>query len=243
MEWNHELFSAWGNSFWDKHVPVKDLLYTLSMFRIPDTKLIDPPIWYIAVENKMLFIIPILVWLTQRHGWYIAILCFVVSLIPSEAHFGLNWIFAYLGGFMMRKAIEEYPQVKKWFVTRSRAVLFGIVIAGLLLIDFYNITHIVNYESLHIYYGIQTLGAMLLISVVYLRPLKLLNNKWLVKLGDISYQIYLLHFIVMLTLRSLSLPLWAFVLSDLLITLFLSELLFVVDERINKKLCCLLKLK
>lgn len=229
-----ELYSAFGNQFWSAPVSLKDYLFTMSMVHLGDPNLIDFPIWYLNVEIKMVFVMPLVVWLIRQYGWSVAVVLFFASVIPSKIPFGFGFLFAYLGGTMVRKAIEECPSWRAWLCGASRRQLAVMVAVGLLMYDFYNIAHIDRIHAPHILYTIQVMGIMLILPVVYLRAGKWMEHPLLVYLGNRSYQIYLLHAIVMLTLRPLGLSVISYLFATLAITLVLSEGLYQLDGRINR---------
>jgi peptidoglycan/LPS O-acetylase OafA/YrhL len=198
--------------------------------------LIDPPIWYLCVEFKMLFIMPIVVWLIKRHGWSMATFIFGISLFVPSLPFALGLLFVYLTGYMVRKALVEFPSLAQWIQNCSTLTVVCLVIASLLCLGFYDITQLPEHLSYHGLHGFQALGVMLLLPIVYLRGGRWMYHPILQWLGKVSYQVYLIHFIVMLALRPIALPVPIYIVSVLVITFILAQGMKTVDIWIQSKI-------
>jgi len=81
-----------------------------------------------------------------------------------------------------------------------------------------NITNIARAPVNEYYELVQSLGAALLILFIQKYNICILNNRVLVELGNISYELYLIHFAVLLILKPLCLPIYLFVLLSFLLS-------------------------
>jgi peptidoglycan/LPS O-acetylase OafA/YrhL len=208
-----------------------------------DSDLINPPVWYMRVESRMIFIMPLIVLTFQRYGWRFALPIFVVTALTDNLPFSLTFIFAYLGGCMVRRILLDSNRVVKGLKELKRVYLIGMVILGFLMIGIYHIFSLDQFTSHNIYQAVQTIGAMILLAVVYVRDFKWMQKPWLVHLGDFSYQLYLIHFVIMLAMRALELPLPLYMISVIIVSLISAYALYRLDVVASKRLNTLLTSK
>ena len=95
-------------------------------------------------------------------------------------------------GLMTHAILEKYD-----FITNSMIKSTLVIIIGCVLL---NINNMIPSPYL-IYRFIQAIGACIIIFVCYTRDIPFLNNKLMVSLGNISFEFYLVHFVVLLYLR------------------------------------------
>ena len=75
-----------GGQFWTTDVPFVEFLKQLTLLIPSDTKLINPPIWYMYVEAKMVFIMPLFGVCLSRLGITrcCVLLIGIILLVPSN---------------------------------------------------------------------------------------------------------------------------------------------------------------
>jgi peptidoglycan/LPS O-acetylase OafA/YrhL len=161
---------------------------------------------------------------------------FGISLFVPSLPFALGLLFVYLTGYMVRKALVEFPSLAQWIQNCSTLTVVCLVIASLLCLGFYDITQLPEHLSYHGLHGFQALGVMLLLPIVYLRGGRWMYHPILQWLGKVSYQVYLIHFIVMLALRPIALPVPIYIVSVLVITFILAQGMKTVDIWIQSKI-------
>lgn len=228
MSYPHQLFTEWGNSFWSRPVSLFELIRHLSLVLPFDSNLINPPIWYIVVEMRLAFILPLIVWAITKKGMVIALVLMVASFTIPNIGF-LNCIGYYLSGYCLR-----------WFVVHHGSYLSSlgksqiwpaILLMSFCLLGIFHIIGIEEYKLPHSMHAIQSIGAMLLVAIVLACDFRLLHAKLLIRMGDISYSFYLLHFVVLLSFRPLGLPVAYYLPLCFLLTLLMSMLSFHYIEK------------
>lgn len=85
-------------------------------------------------------------------------------------------------------------------------------------------------------FGIQALSAAFIVLIVYTNNYKILSNRLLVWFGNISYEFYLVHFVVLLALRSYYYNSVSYILVCLAISIVISKVLNVGTTYLVKKI-------
>lgn len=217
-------------------VSVTDLLKTMTLFFQYDPDLIDPPVWYLQIEIRIAIILPFIVYAINRWGGLkLAILLFVVlSVLGKYMPFGTNVLPVYLSEIIARILVKDDGYMWHSIKRMPMYMCIFIIVLGLFFLDVYNIF---NYSgTTYIIQAIQAIGAILVISIVYLHRANFMNNTFFVGLGNISYQLYLIHFIVMLMLRPLNLNVVSITVLTLGISIVISILIKKLDTLIQRLL-------
>lgn len=214
IPYNHSDFTVWGNSFWLTDVSFIELLKQCSILWPHDADLINPPSWYLAIEVRLFILIPLLLFLERKNNQLsrFVMLCFVVMMVAGILKFVGACLCGYFAHFFLDYAAKKAPQ----FLDKKIIKVFLALLSLFLL----NINNEFNVQ-LNVSYSLQAIGAALLVAIVYSTDLKLLSNKAAVWLGNISYEFYLVHFIVILALR----PLYHDGISYTIVTLLISLIL------------------
>lgn len=161
----------------------------------------NPPIWSIFVELVASLLIPLLILCGKSIlGIVLTIVgCVILSLIPIE--FQHHWNF-YMISFCLGLTVLVWG---RWFAARMAAlpnsVFWGIL--ALLFIAFYitrRITH-AGFGDLWIVYW-ETLCVTPLVAMIYYMPERFswLSGKMFKFLGDVSFSLYLTHFLLLVVL-------------------------------------------
>lgn len=184
-------FTNWIASFWRKEISVSDFLKALLLFPLESTQLINPPSWYLLIEVKMYFIMPLLIHIFNKYSWKLAYLLIIVSAPLSS---DLN-IVAVCGIFTLGACIHKYIHNRNKHTLSLKFMLLSVCI-GIVLLNIQNEIYIPYYLLF------QSIGAGLLVYVFYNTRLKFIDTFFskLIFVGDISYEIYILHFVFLLVL-------------------------------------------
>ena len=112
-----------------------------------------------------------------------------------------------------------------------------IFISGIMLLDINNILGITPNHYTKI---IQAIGGGCLIGIFYQNRIKLLEAPILLYLGRISYELYLIHFPILLYMKAFTLPSPIYILSTFLFSIILASLVhFIISYYSN----CTISLK
>ena len=119
IDYNHDLYTNWCNSYWARPLPLTDFIKQMTIYLPFPPEYINPPIWYMKVETKMIIIAPLISWLIYKKGglWALPLLLFV---------FVGNWTFVC---FFVLGMIAHYCCVnyKGLFNNNTLAILVSIV--------------------------------------------------------------------------------------------------------------------
>lgn len=183
--------SQWFAGFWQKKVTVLDFLKSCTVVLPNDTNLINPPVWYLMAEVTMFLVMPILVPSLNRIGWgfslIIIILCMIIKvpLIP--------WVGYYLVGALFHR----YDRIIMRFIDSNKLTLWCAILIGIVLLNIENEITIDNRTTAML----SCVGAGIIILVLFNKRVDIYELEGLQFLGNISYEFYLCHFIVLLSLR------------------------------------------
>lgn len=208
----------WANTFWHDELTVSDVAKNALLLSSGVTDLINPPIWYLVIEVRMLVLLPLLLWLCQRTNYVWLYLLMIPAAIMHVPF--LNYLFPYLMGMVLHRHEASIRLTHKW-------MYIPILLLGIFLLDLYNIFPLDTIPEWldSICLALQSVGAAMIIYCIkdmgQARSSKAetvkadartatprhtsLLGTLLVKMGNISYEFYLAHFILLLTF-SLLLP-------------------------------------
>lgn len=112
-----------------------------------------------------------------------------------------------------------------------------LLVSGVIMLDIYNVigmrewSAVGVYEKLHL---VQSLGATLIVAIFYIKDFSFLKNKIFVTLGSLSYCIYLVHFPILLLLRSYPMNPIMFIFISFSLTVLFAGLLSLYNKRVEK---------
>lgn len=183
--------SEWFSCFWKKPVSFGELLRGYSVILKPDPHLINPPVWYLEAEVTMFFIMPLAVYYFNKFGW---IFSFPLILLSTFYKIPLiPWFGAYLLGAIAKKYVKMILKVLDY----NKFTIPFFVLIGLLLLNVENELFVHNSVTTMI----SCLGACILIVILFDKRVRLFECIVFQFMGDISYEFYLCHFIVLLALK------------------------------------------
>ncbi len=186
--------SSWAAKFWMGNASAKQYLLSLVLIGPFDADMLNPLIWTLRIELRMCFVLPFFLWFSQKTK---PILTYLISLVIGY----FVPVFLYLPVFVLGMSIYKYLNngipCKKY-----QKLLLGVF--GFLLMD---TTYIFKWFGItvpdYLHINITAFGAVFFLAAMYQLTAESVFSKVLVKLGDLSYYIYLVHMVVMLWFRFL----------------------------------------
>jgi len=193
-----------GSSLWDQSFPVTTKSIVTHLLLVHDllgeTHTINPVFWSIAVEWKIYFLFPLLVWLWKRFGapatTSVAVIAsyllyFVCGRLFKNA-FSADYIGLFTMGMLANSlAFSSHPSLERWRQLPWKLIAFFLT-AVLLVLGRRGVPVLSHFSD-----GIVGLWAMALLictSVDKENTLrKMLSHKVLAFVGVFSYSIYLIH--------------------------------------------------
>lgn len=239
------MITDWGKQFWNTSVSVQEILKQLVFRGNPNS--INPPTWTMKYEVCMVFVLPIIIMIlaTVKRTNLVGIIIIVASMICgwkfqiSE----LDVLVIFMFGVMWKENENGIAYAfHKWYKYR-----WGIVILFILILDCRNIhwqgwsipvSNLVEYMTA---FGV--LGLLISVKNKYISP-KVIGRNVLTFIGNISYEIYLLHFLILLSMRCYIINEWMrflVTMTALIITVGVSYVLKKVNDRIYIKSIRILK--
>ena len=210
------LFTDWSNTFWDGEVGFLELLKQLTIIWPHDYNLINPPTWYIGLEVRLFVLIPIIVMLCNtRYTNSCLLILFAILFILCGRIFFATCILGCITKIIYLQISQKVIDLSKRKYIITNCIL---LLLSLFLLNIRNEFNINNNIALIL----QAIGACYLVLSVSLRNYKLLTNKILLWLGNISFEFYLCHFALLLSFRSSYHDPISYILICLVVSLILS---------------------
>ena len=228
LDYPASLFTDWSNSFWVKDVSFVELLKQLSILYPHDSKLINSPVWYLNIEVKCFLIIPlIIIAFKSKYGGIWCLFPFWFLMIFGK--------FSYLGSFLIgsycRYLIINKPKLID--LLNKDSFRLSMMVLGIIML---NIRNEIDIFPSNANFIIQSIGASIIVSILYIKSYPLFEYQICRWLGDISYEFYLIHFIVILTLKSFCLSFWVFFILSLFISIFIAFFINTLLQSINQRI-------
>lgn len=193
--WDKEIFTDWSNKFWCEKVELSELLKQLTILVPHDSDLINPPIWYIGMEVRLFLIIPLIIMLCNYIKYTNWILLIPLSLV---CFFNTNFYSVCICGCLARIIYIKYKDRSQSNKIWYKLLKYSIPVFSVILLNSRNMFDI----SLSSSFGLQAIGASMIVLCISIYNYRFLSNKFLLWLGELSYEFYLCHFIVLMYLRS-----------------------------------------
>lgn len=198
---NDSYYTEWFGSFWNSEVSLFELLKHCTFLLPVDTHLLDPPTWYLFVEVRMFILLPLIFSILNKPDkWFFWLIVVLVTYIPRGLPFSLSHLPCFLVGALARKYLSYFQDLiydtKGLLNCRIMIFLFAI---ALFCLDANNIFDIIPSHYIEL---VQALGATILVVSLFLFASRKWHSNLICFLGNISYEFYLIHFVVLLTLRN-----------------------------------------
>lgn len=181
--------TEWIQSFWNTRISLPEYIKQATILFRSDCNLVNPPSWYLTSEIEMMLVFPVLFLLFKHFTISTGFIIIAISGVINNPHALL--ISSYLIGFMFH-AFEQSIKI-------SRPTLMLII--GFLLLNVRNIipatdVYIVN----NLFQLSQCIGGALIILTLKQTQCRLFNNKIMIFLGNISYEFFVIHFIILMAI-------------------------------------------
>lgn len=158
----------------------------------------NQPIWSIYIEIVASLLIPLMILTGTKIRYIIAttLLCIAFSLVPVD--FKHHWNFYVISFYVGLTILVWGKPLSRWVSTLPGIIFWALVL--LFFAAFYCARPLTNptYGDLWIVYW-ETLTVAPLVAVIYYLPEKfsVLNKRLFTYLGDVSYSLYLTHWILL----------------------------------------------
>ena len=223
----------WFADFWFEPVTLGNFIQNANiMFWEGESKaLINPVSWYLKVDLRMMIEIPIIVFLLNKTRWWLAPILIILSFVTLSK--------LTLATFLFGATIHRYQGVIASFLSKRAVYVWVLVAAGLFLWDLPNMTFVGCYldKGDEICGLFRTLGVAMLLAVFSTRSdIPVLSSKILQNLGKISYEFYIVHFIVLLALAPFVSSTFAFICISFVISLLVSAYVQKANSWLSSKI-------
>ena len=198
---------------WSQSFQVKDFLIQCLMFvKTTDAAIVNPPVWTMLIEMRLAILLPFLylpLYVTRIRdsklstAMYYAIVLTVCQFASTRLGISLfYWITIFVTGGCLHLCLNQ-----RWFCSGNlkNVAIYALSAFAILLMGvgrYYAVS--VEYKDYLNY--ISTLGTAMLLAFImsYPKAFAILECKWLVFIGDISYYFYLIHWVVLSFTRDLA---------------------------------------
>lgn len=219
--------TKWSEAFWVSNVSVIELVKNAVVLMPHNWDTINPASWYIQVEVEMFILMPIIVSFYNRlknKKWSLCLVFFFgiggLLLIPN--------MLAYLIGALFHKFKFLFNLAKKHYLL--------LLIASVIFLNIKNEIPVLTECPGSIVLLTQSIGAAGIISIIIgMGSNRFRKFKLLIFLGNISYELYIFHFIFLLILRPFFQNVLLYTLTTFLISVFCSSVAHLCFKRLYIK--------
>lgn len=183
--------TEWIKLFWSTQTSflsvIKQSLLIIRLPQEPENRLINQD-WTLTIELIISLLVPIFILIAKRNRFWLLFTGVILLRIHTD-----NWIIEFLFGILIASNLEK---IKEVLIRQNIFVKVGLVILVTLLYSsqfIFVLPPILNDYCLKI-----TVASILIFTLTFYSVQKILNNKILVFLGEISYSLYLCHFIIIM---------------------------------------------
>ena len=230
LSYNHSICTSWANQFWQSDVPFSTFLKQLPIITPGfNPNILNPPVWYLRAEVRMALVMPLIVslYVFLKHRYRkIPSAVIITSLLFSS--FVVSGMVCFMIGYSARLLAQKYG------VTIYKKMWPIFLVVGLFLL---NIRNEFDFETTQFTDAIQAVGASMIIILCFYKGFGLLQQKIMVSLGEISYEIFLTHSILLLFIRCFVEDYWCFVCLSFCSTLILSLIINKLQTLLQNALC------
>lgn len=217
--------TRWASHFWCNDVSIKDFFCNAVVLLPHNPDAINPPSWYLTPEVKMFILMPLIVAVSNRSRNILNIFLLVIScflMLPM-----ISCVGPFVAGCLLHNYLQKNPNVK---IGKLLAIV--IALAGCFLLNSRNIAKSYSVDTQHAcFMMIQCMGALCFIFLANVLKFKR-QFRTLLFLGNISYEIYIIHFVVLMSIAPWIPNHTLFVFLCLSITLFVSYWMNILGKKI-----------
>lgn len=228
---SHNLFpdrasvTKWASHFWMVPVGIKELIGNAIVLFPHNPDAINPPSWYLMAEVKMFIVMPLFVAIVRKSSWLLAFVVFFACWL-IEIPF-VSCIGSYVAGALLHKYIKQIRIPKKLYIP--------LLVIGIALLDIRNfgIPFMPRTNNTYVLMT-QCIGALCLLYVCNSLRIEL-NNRPLLYLGNISYEFYITHFIVLMGLAPWLTNPAVLIVASFILTVCIAHVLHVGTNKMIEK--------
>lgn len=219
----------WFAGLWKEGVTCNKIFHDFLIFNrgYGSADYIIPASWYLETDLKMMLEIPIIIVVLKKTSWHFVWLFFLLALFNKTT---------VMTPFLIGATFHYYlDHISKLLTQRKWLIYFGMFI-GICCMNIKNqsIFPVAESSFVYLFSIIQALGAGIVISIVAsVGNLKILSNKILVWFGDLSYEFYIIHMVVLLAME----PFFTNPLLFIVSSFFMSVIVTVMLREICKPIC------
>lgn len=190
--------SEWMKNFWLEPVTLNKFLADASivMRRGASSTFINPPSWYLTSDFKAMLVIPLVILFFNKSKWMFAPVIIIAMVV-----FAKSW---FLGIFLMGTLLHKYQDMVFALYDKYKFIVPIVVIFGFVLWEVDALVYRPSYENVReacCMEMLEAFGMLLLLSVILrCKELPILSSKPLVYMGKISYEFYIIHFMLLIGL-------------------------------------------
>lgn len=223
---NRDRVTKWAAQFWMQPVGIKELIGNATVLLPHNFDAINPPSWYLMAEVKMFIVMPLFVALVKRTSWVLAFAVFLVCWLV-EIPF-VSCIGSYVAGALLHKYINRIEISAKFYIF--------ILAVGVVLLDIRNFgISFMSHSNNTCVLMTQCIGALCILYVCNsLR--KDISSKVLLYFGNISYEFYITHFIVLMGLAPWIINPTSLIIVSFILTVCIAHILNIGTRKIIEKL-------
>jgi peptidoglycan/LPS O-acetylase OafA/YrhL len=223
--------SNWFAGFWTEPVTWKRLLYESEVIFVRKGEsytYINPMSWYLTVDYRMMLIVPVIVHFINKTKINYFLIVAMVCIICSLTKVGIFPVV-----FLLGASLHYYKETILSIVRKHKYIPVIIAILGITLLNCNNFFKVLSVED---HTGlIQAIGVYLLLSVILNLPeVSVLSSKPLVKIGNVSYEFYIIHFVSLELLQHYINNKLVFIVLCFILTLILATAVHNINNRMVK---------
>lgn len=235
------------NSIWNTPFTFSNLLGHLFLIGEFDYHSYDAVIWSLVHEMRISILFPIIMFFIVKRGWVFNSLVALVlpilylqleKIFPSNIPTNYNSTLHFISFFIIGALLAKYRiQLTNFFTVQSKVLKISVLIIGILFYTYswWFYPGKTDWHSMVLNDWMISIGAALFIilSLSSQSLSKVLLLKPISFLGKVSYSLYLIHIIVLVSVLQLfngHLPLWGLLAGAFGLSIFLSYIAYLFIE-------------
>lgn len=195
VKFDDGIISGWGAGFWNDNASLKQILMQFAVIAPINLNLVNPVVWTIRIELWMIFVLPAVNYLLNKFKNVSGlVIIFALSFAASFISY-----FAYLPVFVIGMIAKKH--FGNGVCIKNKKIICALVVFSVIFLD---IDHIFIWIGVklpgYIVRNTVAFGAAILAVILFRASKKFSVLLWI---GDNSFQIYLVHMVVLLWFRFL----------------------------------------